>query len=185
MEDLLVLVDEEDNELGTEEKGKCHLGVGILHRAFSVFIFNEKEELLVQQRSESKMLWPLYWSNTCCSHPRRGEDNKSAAERRLIEECGIKSDLKYLYRFQYRARYENVGSENELCAVFIGYSDGETMKFDPSEVAAFKWISIENLITEMEETPEKFTPWFKMEMKELVKSHFNEIQQLKNINQDN
>ena len=98
-DEKLILVDENDNEIGYETKEKCHNGNGILHRAFSIFIFNRNNELLIQQRDLSKRLWGGYWSNTCCSHPRQGESYPVATQRRLEEEIGIKTPLQYLFRF--------------------------------------------------------------------------------------
>jgi len=112
--DLLILVDEKDNILGYETKEKCHEGSGLLHRAFSIFIFNDKDELFIQKRSKAKLLWPRYWSNTCCSHPRIGESYIHGANRRLVEECGFETELKYLSKFHYSADYYSHGSENEI-----------------------------------------------------------------------
>ena len=118
--DKIIIVDKQDKIIGFEEKEKCHDGYGILHRAFSVFIFNDKKELLIQQRSKFKRLWPLYWSNTCCSHPRFDEEIVNAAEKRIKEEFGFWCLLKDLYKFQYQARFKDEGSENEMCSVLIG-----------------------------------------------------------------
>ncbi len=171
MSDMLVRVDLNDNQTGLEEKIKCHLGSGLLHRAFSVFIFNSAGELLIQQRSRKKMLWPLFWSNSCCSHPQEGEGYEEAAQRRLMEECGIRADLKIVYRFHYTAKYKDTGSENELCTVLTGFYDGEDLKIDPSEIADYKWIGLADLLQEMETHPEIFTPWFRMEINELTSEH--------------
>ncbi len=118
--ELLILVDEHDNEIGFESKGRCHDGDGILHRAFSLFVINDRDEVLLQQRSADKRLWPLYWSNSCCSHPRRGESLALASERRLHEELGLRCRFEFLYKFQYDAPFGDLGSENELCSVFLG-----------------------------------------------------------------
>ena len=100
-DELLILVDREDNELGFSSKAACHSGTGLLHRAFSVFIFNSSGQVLLQQRSEQKDLWNLYWSNSCCSHPRKGEQIENAAHRRMVEELSIDCELHYLYKFFY------------------------------------------------------------------------------------
>jgi isopentenyl-diphosphate delta-isomerase len=113
----LVLVDESDRVVGHLSKGACHDGEGVLHRAFSLFVFNREGQLLLQQRSEKKRLWPLFWSNTCCSHPREGETMDEAVHRRLHEELRMTSELEFLYKFQYQASYEDIGSENEICWV--------------------------------------------------------------------
>src|SRR5271155_4045484 len=101
--DALIVVDGDDRRLGHLSKSLCHEGRGVLHRAFSLLIFNDRGELLVQQRSRAKRLWPLYWSNSCCSHPRRAETMEVATRRRLSEELGIRCDLKFLFKFQYHA----------------------------------------------------------------------------------
>lgn len=164
--DKLITVDKKDNIIGFESKEKCHDGDGILHRAFSIFIFNDKKQLLIQQRSEFKRLWPLYWSNSCCSHPRQNEGYTGAAERRLKEEVAISCKLKYLYKFQYRAKYKNIGSENEVCAVLIGKSNDDAVP-NPEEIADHRWIGINELMIDINQNPEKYTPWFKIEIKEL------------------
>src|SRR3984957_14561184 len=120
--DALILVDEADRSLGVLSKALCHEGRGILHRAFSLLIFNERGELLIQQRSASKRLWPLFWSNSCCSHPRGEETMEAATQRRMLEELGITCSLRFLYKFQYQAQFDATGAENELCSVFIGRS---------------------------------------------------------------
>src|SRR5271168_4249843 len=116
--DTLILVDAADCRLGSMSKARCHEGRGVLHRAFSLLIFNGDGELLLQQRAPSKRLWPLYWSNSCCSHPRGAESMEMATRRRLYEELGIRCDLQFLFKFQYQAQFETAGSEQELCSVF-------------------------------------------------------------------
>lgn len=176
-EDLLLLVDPTDKIIGKEEKQTCHLGSGMLHRAFSVFLFNSSKELLIQKRSSKKMLWPLFWSNTCCSHPVFDEDYETSAERRLTEELGIKAKLKFLYKFQYQAKFGNIGSENELCAVLIGISD-QPPKPNSDEVAEFKYISINDLKKDIETHPDNFSPWFKMEFQKLLDDYKEDIDKL-------
>ena len=158
----LILVDASDREIGFLDKGACHDGEGVLHRAFSLFIFNPAGELLLQQRSEGKRLWPLFWSNSCCSHPRRGESMEVATERRLEQELGMSSRLHHLFSFQYQAPYLDLGSENEVCWVYVG-SSGEQPRPNPHEIAAVRWIAPADLDREFEATPEVFTPWFTME----------------------
>lgn len=161
-EEPLILVDSEDREVGALPKKDCHEGEGILHRAFSVFIFNDDGEVLLQRRSADKPLWPLYWSNACCSHPRLGESLDDAVARRMEEELGVSCPLTFLYKFEYQASYEDVGSECELCHVFVGISDGP---FDPNraELADLKFFSREALALHLSESPGDFTPWFRME----------------------
>ena len=165
--ELLILVDKNDNILGYEEKIKCHLGRGTKHRAFSVFIFDRQGRLLIQKRAQSKMLWPGFWANTCCSHPRKGEDYLGAAQRRLKEEMGIKTDLKLAFKFSYEAQYQDIGSENELCAVFGGRWQGDDIQPDSSEVAEWKWMTIDEIKQDIESKPELYAPWFKIEMKRI------------------
>ena len=119
MEDTLILVDENDKEIGYLPKEKCHDGNGKLHRAFSMYVFNGNK-LLIQKRSNKKRLWPGFWSNSCCSHPRKGEDIFDAVKRRLKEELGIECEPKLLFKFVYNASYEGEGSENEYLYVFSG-----------------------------------------------------------------
>src|SRR6185312_2863032 len=144
----LILVDEADREVGHLSKIECHQGQGILHRAFSLLIFNGAGALLVQQRAATKRLWPLYWSNSCCSHPRRSESMETAVHRRLYEELGLRCPLQFLFKFQYQARFESAGSEQELCSVFIGRS-GDPVRTDPAEIMAWRWIRPEALQAEL------------------------------------
>lgn len=168
----LILVDDHDNETGYRSKAECHDGDGILHRAFSVFIFNSGRELLLQQRAGDKRLWPLFWSNSCCSHPRQGERIESAALRRTEEELGIRTDLKFLFKFKYQARFRDEGSEHELCSVFIGKSDQQPA-VNETEIADWKYIPVSWVGSELSEHPEIYSPWFKMEW-ERIMTHFGE-----------
>jgi len=161
-EEPLILVDESDREIGHLSKGECHDGDGVLHRAFSLFVFNDSGELLLQQRSEEKRLWPLFWSNSCCSHPRRGETMEVATERRLAQELGMTSDAHHLFTFQYQAPYLDLGSENEVCWVYIGRS-ADLPHPNSHEIADIRWITPNDLDREFETRPEVFTPWFAME----------------------
>ncbi|PWB77099.1 MAG: isopentenyl-diphosphate delta-isomerase [Holophagae bacterium] len=161
-DELLILVDEHDRELGHLSKRICHDGDGVLHRAFSLFVSNRSGELLLQRRSADKRLWPLYWSNTCCSHPRRGETVATAADRRLLQELGMTADLRHLYTFSYHARYGDAGSEREVCWVWAGVSD-DTPRPNPHEISGCRWITPDELDRETVERPEDFTPWFLME----------------------
>jgi isopentenyl-diphosphate delta-isomerase len=169
--DMLILVDPADNELGSLSKSRCHDGGGVLHRAFSLLIFNGRGELLLQQRAASKRLWPRYWSNSCCSHPRRLESIAVATTRRLREELGLSCPLQFLYKFQYQSTFRAIGSENELCSVFIGATD-QTPRVDQSEVAAWRWISPERLNDELgAHGTETFTPWFLLEWERVWRDH--------------
>jgi len=165
----LVLINRQDQPLAIEGKTAAHLGKGKLHRAISIFLFNKKGELLIQQRSSSKMLWPLYWTNTACSHPQPGEDYQAAAERRLQEEFGIKAKLKLHHKFIYHEKYKNIGSEHELDAVFTGISD-VSPKPDQQEIADWQYIKLADLRKEIKKHPNKYTPWFKLSLKKLKSS---------------
>lgn len=158
----LILVDEFDREIGFKPKADCHAGKGVLHRAFSIFVFNGNNELLLQQRSRSKMLWPGYWSNTCCSHPRRGEAMGVAVARRLTQELGFECPLEYLYKFKYHAQFGVVGAEHEYCSVYFGRYDGP-VDANVNEIAAWRFLGVDALEHELATAPETFTPWFKME----------------------
>lgn len=163
----LILVDRDDVEIGTLNKGQCHDGDGFLHRAFSLFIFNPDGKLFLQQRSAQKRLWPLFWSNSCCSHPRAGESMNVAMGRRLTEELGITTTLEFVYKFAYQAKYGELGSENELCSVFLGCSD-QPIRTNQSEIADSRFISTQDLQTELTRSEDRFTPWFRMEWQRLA-----------------
>ena len=167
-DELLILVDEADNVTGYESKLNAHSGDGLLHRAFSIFLFSPRGRVLLHQRSVHKPLWPSYWTNSCCSHPRKGESYTAAAHRRLKEELGVEADLEYLYQFQYAAAFGEQGSERELCAVFIGRLDGEHhIEVNPNEIAACQWIACGELDDWVRDAPEQFTPWFLQEWSRL------------------
>ena len=170
VEESLILVDSNDNIIGYETKEICHKGEGLLHRAFSIFIFDEHKQLLIQKRSVEKFLWPLYWSNSVCSHPRKGEGYEEAVKRRLREELGLETQLKFMFKFQYQKTYKNIGSENELCSVYSGTSNGN-IRANPEEIAEWKYVNIEKLNQDISSNPHVYTPWFKMEWNQL-KSHY-------------
>jgi isopentenyl-diphosphate delta-isomerase len=177
--EFLILVDEADRELGYLNKTACHQGAGVLHRAFSLLIFNDKGELLLQQRAASKRLWPLYWSNSCCSHPRRFETLATAIHRRLHEELGLSCPLQFLFRFRYQAQFSEAGAEHELCSVYIGRCNGP-VRINRDEVLASRWISPEALQTELAEAGgEQFTPWFKLEWERIWRDHRAELRSLR------
>ena len=162
----LILVDSQDRELGQLSKAECHAGKGVLHRAFSIHLINSRGELLLQQRSADKPLWPLYWSNSCCSHPRAGETMTSAVHRRLQQELGLTCGLHYLYKFEYQARYKNLGAEREVCWVYLGRCD-QPPRANPEELAEWCYLSpvaIDRLLTREDH---RFTPWFKLEWQQL------------------
>jgi len=162
----LVLVDARDRVRGHASKAACHDGEGLLHRAFSLFVFNGEGALLLQQRSAGKRLWPGYWSNTCCSHPLRGESMDEAVRRRLWQELGMRCEPRYLYKFRYRADYRGLGAEHELCSVYLGSSDAP-VRANATEVAAWRFVLPADLDAETRTAPERFTPWLLLEWQRL------------------
>jgi isopentenyl-diphosphate delta-isomerase len=173
----LILVNEADQGVGHLSKQLCHEGRGILHRAFSLLIFNASGELLIQQRSASKRLWPLYWSNSCCSHPRRAETMEQAVHRRLHEELGLRCPLHFLFKFQYQAQFDETGAENELCSVFIGRST-DSVKIDAREIHAWRWVGPEALQRELTAGDGNFTPWFMLEWARIWRDHRTQVLEL-------
>ena len=156
----VILVDEKDNQVGLMPKLEAHQK-GLLHRAFSVFIFNSDYKLLIQKRASSKYHSGGLWTNTCCSHPRDGEDTADAANRRLYEEMGIKTSLRKVYEFIYRAELDNNLIENEFDHVFYGiYNDDPILNTD--EADDFKWIDMETLKNDIDNNADKYTVWFKI-----------------------
>ena len=172
----LILVDKDDVELGYGSKADCHDGDGVLHRAFSIFLFNERGELLLQQRSESKRLWAGYWSNTCCSHPRRGESLEVATARRLHDELNAVASLEFLYKFRYHAKFGDLGSERELCHVFLGRLRGAVQP-NSEEIADVRYISAADLTRELAQNGERYTPWLKLEWQALTREFAGELEQ--------
>jgi isopentenyl-diphosphate Delta-isomerase len=170
--DALILVDAADHSVGQLSKLQCHEGRGIRHRAFSVLIFNENGDLLIQQRANTKRLWPLYWSNSCCSHPRSGETLETATQRRLREELGVGCQLQFLFKFEYHAQFDATGAEHELCSVFIGRCT-DPIRINHDEIAAWRWISPEGLQEELSAPGARkmFTPWFMMEWERIWQDH--------------
>jgi isopentenyl-diphosphate delta-isomerase len=166
--DELILVDEKDNDLGYAEKESCHLIPTRLHRAFSIFILNSTGMMLIHKRSSGKKTWPDFWSNSCCSHPRKGEDLSEAVTKRLEEELGFTCPLRHLFRFSYKNDYDNRYGEYEIDHVFIGQYDGE-IRPNPDEIADFKFINLDELTQDVEAYPEKYTPWFKQALPKVVK----------------
>ncbi len=158
----VILVDTSDNQIGTEEKIKAHKE-GMLHRAFSIFLFNEHGELLLQRRAESKYHSGGLWTNTVCSHPSPGESLEEAATRRLTEELGFTTKTKKVLSFLYKSDYENGLTEHEIDHVFVGRFDGVPQP-NPEEVMDYKWITIDDLKVDIAKHPEIYTTWFKIIM---------------------
>jgi isopentenyl-diphosphate delta-isomerase len=180
-EELLILVDEEDNIVGYENREKCHQGKGLLHRAFSIFIFNDHTQLLIQRRNAEKDLWPLHWSNSVCSHPRKKESYEEAAMRRLKEELGFETPLHLLFKFQYHARFKNIGSENEMCAVYIGKTNG-VVRVNHMEIVEWKYIDLKKLNKNIAAQPHDYTPWFKMEWEQIQMHYHIDIENILRFN---
>ncbi len=164
MEEQVILVDRNDNQIGLMPKMEAH-EKALLHRAFSVFVFNEQEELLLQQRAKEKYHSPELWTNTCCSHQRAGESNIEAGKRRLKEEMGFDCELEEIFSFIYKAPFDNGLTEHELDHVMIGYYN-ENPEINPEEVSHFKWMKLEEVKNDIEKHPEKYTEWFKIIFKE-------------------
>ena len=170
----LILVDRDDNEVGYASKAEAHDGGGVLHRAFSLFLFNDAGELLLQQRAPSKRLWGGYWSNSCCSHPRRGESLAVATSRRLLDELNVDAELEFVYQFCYDADFGDAGSEKELCHVFLGRA-GEGIQPNDSEISAVRYVSANELALEFARQPDSFTPWFKQEWRALNRNYAKQL----------
>ena len=166
----VILVDENDLELGTEEKLKAHREA-LLHRAFSVFIFNSAGELLLQQRAREKYHSPGLWTNTCCSHPRPGENTLAAAHRRLQEEIGLNCELKQVFSFIYKAELDQGLTEHEFDHVLFGLSDAKPA-LNQVDVQDYQYIAASEVDHLLEKTPEQFTEWFKI-CWPTVKTHFS------------
>lgn len=167
--EYIAVVDNDDNIISYQEKMEVHER-GILHRAFSVLLFNNKNELLLQRRALEKYHSPGEWTNTCCSHQREGETLLEAANRRITEELGIKDvELKEEFTFHYKCKFSNELYENEIDHVYTGTYNGDISNFNRDEVCEVKWISYDELVIWMENKPDEFTFWFKDIMKRIPK----------------
>ncbi|GGZ47922.1 isopentenyl-diphosphate Delta-isomerase [Mesonia mobilis] len=169
MKEKVILVNEKDEQIGLMEKIEAH-EKALLHRAFSVFVYNEKNEVMLQQRALSKYHSPGLWTNTCCSHQREGESNIDAGKRRLMEEMGFTTELEETISFIYKAPFDNGLSEHEFDYILIGKYDGEP-NINPDEVAAWKWMSLEAIKKDLQENPANYTAWFKI----IFDKHYNTI----------
>lgn len=166
MQDLLIIVDKNDKVIGLADKEKCHQSPGILHRAFSIFIFDKNGQLLLQKRSRQKPLWPLFWSNSCCSHPRKGENITLAAQNRLKQELGIDCQLKSWGKLSYQAGYLDRGAEREMTYILTGIYQGPIFP-NKEEVAEIKWENIQKLKEDLAKNPTLYTPWFNLIFKKM------------------
>lgn len=159
-EEQVILVNENDEQIGLMPKLEAH-EKALLHRAFSVFIFNDKKELMLQQRALHKYHSPGLWTNTCCSHQRNGETNLEAGKRRLQEEMGFETSLKETTSFIYKAPFDNGLTEYEYDHIMVGnYNDNPVI--NPDEVATWKWMPIEEVKEDIKNNPEQYTAWFKI-----------------------
>lgn len=163
-EEEVILVNKQDEQLGLMPKMEAHKKA-LLHRAFSVFVFNKKNELLLQQRAKEKYHSPELWTNTCCSHQRNGETNLEAGKRRLYEEMGFVCDLKEVFKFIYKAPFDNGLTEHELDHVMIGYYNEDPV-INEEEVESFQWMKMEDVKNDIRKHPEKYTEWFKIIFRE-------------------
>ena len=160
MEEHVILVDEQDNAIGLMPKLEAHQKA-VLHRAFSVFVLNDKGEVMLQQRAAHKYHSPTLWTNTCCSHQRAGETTIAAGKRRLQEEMGFTTELTDVLTFIYKAPFDNGLTEHEYDHVLVGYSDAQP-QINPEEVASWKWLSLEAIKEDILQAPERYTAWFKI-----------------------
>jgi isopentenyl-diphosphate delta-isomerase len=160
IEEQVILVNEKDEQIGLMPKLEAH-EKALLHRAFSVFVFNDKNELMLQQRAAHKYHSPKLWTNTCCSHQRDGESNIQAGKRRLQEEMGFVTPLEESISFIYKAPFDNGLTEHEFDHIMIGYFN-DSPEINPDEVANWKWMSLDEVKTDMKNHPEVYTEWFKI-----------------------
>ena len=182
MEEYVILVDQDDNPIGKEDKVKCHLPNGKLHRAFTALIFNGDGKLLLTKRSEGKMLWPNDWDGTVASHPRESETYVSSAERRMPEEIRISCKMNYVNKFEYHVLYKDIGSENEICGTLIGMVDS----FDNScmikdEISEVKWINPDELKNELEQNRDTYCPWMVIALYFLADSDPNTLDKFNSL----
>ena len=170
-EEQVILVNEKDEQIGLMPKMEAHVKA-LLHRAFSVFVFNDQNELMIQQRAMGKYHSPGLWTNTCCSHQREGESNIEAGKRRLQEEMGFKTDLKDIISFIYKAPFDNGLTEHEFDHILVGYYN-ENPNLNPEEVHAYKWVTLDRLKEDMTRNPHLYTEWFKI----IFDKYYKHIQQ--------
>jgi len=166
MDDQILIVNENDEIIDLDTKENCHNGDGILHRAITIFVFNDENEILLTKRSEKKKLWPNFWDTSCSTHPRQNETYQRAGERRLKEELGFSCKLEIISKFQYQAHFINVGSENEVCTLLVGNYTGK-ISSDSNEVSEYKWVYIEQLKKEVNNAD--ISPWLKIAFEKYLK----------------
>ncbi len=169
-EERVILVDEQDKEVGTMEKIEAH-EKALLHRAFSIFIFTDAGQMMLQRRALSKYHSPGLWTNTCCSHPRPGESLEEATRRRIVEEMGFECEMYEVFSFIYKAAFDRGLTEHELDHVFMGLHNGDPL-INPDEVEEWKWIDVDDLLADIKESPDNYTVWFKIALKEMEDKGF-------------
>jgi isopentenyl-diphosphate delta-isomerase len=169
MNNLIATVDKNDRVTGYDEKQKVHVE-GLLHRAFSIFIFNSAGELMMHQRALMKYHSPGLWTNTCCSHLPEGLDMEQATHLRLMEEMGFDAELKFVEKFHYRIDFDNGLTENEIDHIYIGFFDGDP-KPDADEVESYAWMTLPNLKADIEANPQKYTYW----LKHIMEHYYSEL----------
>ncbi len=160
-QEFVILVDENDNPIGREEKVRCHMPEGKLHRAFTALLFEEDtHNLILAKRASQKMLWPKYWDGTFASHPRESETYVSSCERRMPEELGVQARFEYLHKFEYHIQYKDIGSENEICATLIGTIQNiSNLAYIKDEIEDIKTVSTKTLVQDIKEKPSQYCPW--------------------------
>ena len=182
MEEYVILVDQNDNPIGKEDKVKCHLPNGKLHRAFTALIFNGEGKLLLTKRSEGKMLWPNDWDGTVASHPRESETYVSSAERRMPEEIGIACKMNYINKFEYHVPYKDIGSENEICGTLIGTIDSfDNSSLMKDEISEIKWASPDELKNELKQNMDAYCPWMVIALYFLADSDPNTLEKFNSL----
>ena len=175
----LILVDSLDQVIGNASKKHVHLPGGQLHRAFSIFLYANNQQVMLHKRSLDKPLWPNFWTNSCCSHPRTGESYEDAVHRRLKEELGVETPLTRIYQFEYQAHFGSIGSEHELCSVYVGHlKEPVDITPHPNEISQWGWFDLEDVDDWIAKAPEEFTPWFLMEWRTLRDEHSDKIAML-------
>ncbi len=166
----IILVDENDNPVGFETKLRAHEDGGKLHRAFSIFVFDARGRLLLQRRAKKKYHFGGLWSNTCCSHPKKGEELQDAAHTRLQQEFGFDTQLKEIFSFLYRASDAKSGlTEHEFDHVFYGEFDRDPRP-NPDEIEDWKWVDVAELMSDLENNPHRYTPWFKIAIQGVIEA---------------
>lgn len=181
-EEFVILVDGDDNPIGTEEKVRCHLPDGKLHRAFTALLFDEDVRLVLTRRASEKMLWPGDWDGTFASHPREGETYVSSAERRMPEELGISCPLDYLHKFEYHVPYRDVGSENEVCGTLIGVIGRDARpRGIRGEIDEIRHVSAARLLEEIASDPGAYCPWMLIALYALPRSDADMLKRHANI----